>query len=395
MKNVLFITWDGPQTSYMEGLFLPIFCEIQKAKNYRFHVIQFTWGTTERIVMTQNKAEELNIFYTAKKIHRNPSAALGSFFTLFEGINFLKKYIKTHAIDIVMPRSTMPAIMVNRLKKRNYKILFDADGLPIEERIDFSALNKKSFLYNFLKKEEQSMLIKADTVITRTEKSIDFHLKALGNNLSEKFFVVVNGRDVNFFKPNNDQNELVRETLGLKGDTKVFIYSGSLGPQYGWDIMLKIFKGYLEINYNSVLLILTGNTDFAQKRIPAALQNHVIIKSVPFDEIPKFLSIGNIAFAIREPKASMVGVSPIKLGEYLLMEIPTIASAGIGDTEAILLDNPNCFLFRHECSDNIDKALHFIDAVVINPEKLRKTGLQSFSMERSVESYTKALNHCL
>ncbi len=24
MKNLLFITWDGPQTSYMEGLFMPI-----------------------------------------------------------------------------------------------------------------------------------------------------------------------------------------------------------------------------------------------------------------------------------------------------------------------------------------------------------------------------------
>ena len=23
-KNLLFITWDGPQTSYMEGLFIPI-----------------------------------------------------------------------------------------------------------------------------------------------------------------------------------------------------------------------------------------------------------------------------------------------------------------------------------------------------------------------------------
>ncbi len=26
-KNLLFITWDGPQTSYMEGLFMPIFNE--------------------------------------------------------------------------------------------------------------------------------------------------------------------------------------------------------------------------------------------------------------------------------------------------------------------------------------------------------------------------------
>ena len=167
MKNILFITWDGPQTSYMEGLFMPIFEQIQKQNAYRFHIIQFTWGTKERISITQKKARELNIRYTAKKIYRKPNATLGSFFTISKNLSFLKKYIKENNIQIVMPRSIMPSIMVNRLKKGTYKTLFDADGLPIEERIDFSGLKEKSFLYNFLKKEEAMMLRNADTVIPR------------------------------------------------------------------------------------------------------------------------------------------------------------------------------------------------------------------------------------
>lgn len=395
MKNVLFITWDGPQTSYMEGLFMPIFDHIQRQDNFRFHVIQFTWGTPERISITRKKAQELNIVYTAKRIHRKPNAAAGSLFTILNGVGFLAKYIKANSIDIVMPRSVMPSVMVNRLKAVNFKILFDADGLPIEERVDFSGLNKESHLYRFLKKEEKSILAKANTVITRTQKAVKFHLETAANDSGGKFFVVVNGRDINFFKPNTAQNFLTREELNLKKDTKVFVYSGSLGPQYGWDIMIKIFKRYLQLNYNAVFLILTGNIEYARKRIPASIQDHIILKSVAFDEIPKYLSVADIAFAIREPKPSMAGVAPIKLGEYLLMGIPTIASSGIGDTEDILMNNPNCFLFRHDAANAIEMAVNFIDVLgEADVEGLRKMGTSGFSMESSASSYRKALQHC-
>jgi glycosyltransferase involved in cell wall biosynthesis len=393
--NVLFITWDGPQTNYMEGLFMPIFHQIQKENKYRFHVIQFTWGTKNRTLITHKKAQELDIIYTSKKIHRKPNSLIGSFFTIIEGVSFIKKYLKNNPIDIIAPRSIMPSIMVNRLLIKNYKILFDADGLPIEERIDFSGLKKNGVLYTIYKKEERSMLLKADAVITRSKMAIDFHLNYIGKNYQDKFFVVVNGRDVDFFKPNIELSQKLREELNIKKDTKVFIYSGSLGPQYGWEIMIKIFKRYLQINHNSIFLIFTGNIEFASKRIPAALQNHIILKSSPFEDIPKYLSMGDIAFAIREPKPSMQGVAPIKLGEYLLVGIPTIASSGIGDTKDILKNKHFCFLFKHNETDSIENAIKFIEkAKYINKAEIQKFAVENFSMEISVASYNKALEYC-
>ena len=41
--NVLFITWDGPGSTYLESLFLPIF-RILAQSEIVFHVIQFTWA---------------------------------------------------------------------------------------------------------------------------------------------------------------------------------------------------------------------------------------------------------------------------------------------------------------------------------------------------------------
>jgi glycosyltransferase involved in cell wall biosynthesis len=393
MKNVLFITWDGPQTSYMEGLFMPILSQVQSQSNYKFHIIQFSWGDAKKVGITQNASHELHLNYTHREIIRKPLAVLGNIITIFKGIRFLKKYIKNNNITIVMPRSTMPAIMVNRIGKQNLKIVFDADGLPIEERVDFSGLSRKSNQYLFFKKEENKMLHLADAVLTRSHEAIKIHSQTIGNTVLNKFSVVLNGRNADFFQPNTSEREKMRKELSISDQTKVLVYCGSLGPQYGWDEMMAIFVNYKEKNHKVLFLILTGNVAFANERIPNEWKEFIIVKTVPFAEVPNYLSVADVAYAIREPKFSMQGVAPIKLGEYLLMGIPTIASAGIGDTEQILNSIPNCFLYHHQNPNRVAEAVSFIeDLGDTNFEEIRKYALPYFSLEKSGTSYCNALN---
>lgn len=391
MKKILFISWDGPQTTYMEGLFMPIFKEIGDKEPVSFHVIQFTWGDKERISQTEVAAAQLGITYVSFPVSRKPFVSTGSLITLIKGVSFLNKYIKDNEIEIVMPRSTLPSIMVNRIKKNNFKILFDADGLAIEERVDFAGLSKNSLMYRFFKAEETKMLKSADAVITRSQKAIDFHLQNIGKEYKDKFSVVYNGRNVDFFKPDSAIRLKMRETLGIRKNDKVFIYCGSLGPQYGWKEMTAIFSKYHEGNQQSKFLILTGDQEYAFQNLPIELKSNVIIKKVAFAEVPYYLNIADFAFAIREPKLSMQGVAPIKLGEYLLMGLPTIASAGIGDTESILKEAPNCLLFYHDKNNQVEKIVDSLDkATAGNQEKIRYIGEKYFSLQRSAESYIYA-----
>lgn len=393
MKNLLFITWDGPKTSYMEGLFMPILSQVQTQSKYGIHVVQFTWAAPEKIAITQNAANELQIIYTHREVIRKPIAVLGNIITIFKGIRFLKKYIKNNNITIVMPRSTMPAIMVNRIAKQNLKIVFDADGLPIEERVDFSGLSRKSKHYLFFKKEENKMLERADGVLTRSHEAIKIHSQTIGNTDLEKFSVVLNGRNTDFFKPNTSEREKMRKELSISEQAKVLVYCGSLGPQYGWDEMLAIFSKYQGENPKAQFLILTFNLAFAKERIPNELKESIIVKTVPFAKVPNYLSAADVAFAIREPKFSMQGVAPIKLGEYLLMGIPTIASLGIGDTEQILNSIPNCFLYHHQNPNRVAEAVAFIEGLrETNFEEIRKFAIPFCSIEKSATSYCNALN---
>lgn len=387
VKKILFVTWDGPQTSYLEGLFMPIFFEISQKLPVDFHIIQFTWSDYIKTFKTKKEADKLGIKYISHPVFRKPFTTFGSIITLIKGVAYLKKYIDANEIDIVMPRSTMPIIMLNRIKLNNCRIIFEADGLPLEERVDFSGLSKQSKQYKWLKYEEIKMLLRADKVITRSKRSIDFHLESIGERYRDKFSVIYNGRNPDIFKPNLSLRDSIRAELDIAKDERVFVYCGSLGPQYGWKEMIMIYEKYLIIDKKATFLILTGSLEFANKNMPARFKNKIIVKRVPFKDVPKYLNIADIAFAIREPKTSMKGVAPIKLGEYLLMGIPTIASAGIGDSEAILNKVPNCFLFEHT-DQSINDVMKFLSKPMKNKQyEIREIGLQYFSLNQSVQSY--------
>ena len=392
-KNLLFITWDGPQTSYMEGLFMPIFQEIAKTSDVKFHVLQFTWADENKIAQTKMSAEKMGITYSALPIIRKPNVSVGSLLTVFTSSNKIKNYIQENNIDVVMPRSTFPAMIVNKIKNKHFKIIFDADGLPIEERIDFSGLQKNSFQYKLMKSAETKMLKNADAVITRSQKAIDVHINNIGNENRNKFSVVFNGRDKNLFKLNNNSRVEARKELGLENEF-LFVYAGSLGLQYCFPEMLEIFKNHTKAN-NSKFLILTGNTEFAEQNIPNELKSSVILKSVKSDEVPYYLNAGDAAFALRQPSFSMQGVAPIKLGEYLLCGLPVIASKGIGDTGDILKNFEECYLYDHSIGLQSQSKLviNFLEkAIFADKSRIADKAKDYFSLEAAADSYIKILN---
>jgi len=403
-KNLLFITWDGPQTSYMEGLFMPIFQEIAKNTEMSFHVLQFTWADENKINQTKKVAEEMGVKYTAMPIIRKPNVSVGSLLTVFTSSIKIKKYIKENNIDIMMPRSTFPAMMVNqilgggKIPFRGFrgKLMFDADGLPIEERVDFAGLKRDSFQYKLMKSAETKMLKNADAVITRSQKAIEVHLETIGAESRNKFSVVFNGRNKDHFKLNSEARQKAREELKLT-DEFLFVYAGSLGPQYCFPEMLEIFINHTT-THDSKFLILTGNIHFAKQNIPAELTSNIILKSVQSAEVPFYLNAGDVAFALRQPSHSMQGVAPIKLGEYLLCGLPVIASKGIGDTDDILENFDECYLFDHSSGLQTQKQniAEFLEkAIFADRNNITKKAQGYFSLEAAAESYINVIKNLL
>ncbi len=222
MANCLFITWDGPNTSYLEGLFLPIFDELAE-HGHNFHILQFTWGSSEQIESTASFCRAAQIPYRSVKISRRLGPA-GPFLSAVRGARHIGAAIRDWKIDTLMPRSLMPAIAT--LSMRNQpalRIIFDADGFVADERVDFAGLSPKSISYRILRDVEAQMVRVADIVLTRTDAAISILLARAGSGTDPaKFRVVTNGRRMVPLEKIVEPTERNGPVVG---------YIGTIGPQ--------------------------------------------------------------------------------------------------------------------------------------------------------------------
>jgi hypothetical protein len=404
--NILFLTWDGPQVNYLESLFIPIFSNLQVNYNINIHIMQFTWQdrSYEKKGNIQQICKNNNIKYTALNINRT-IPIIGQFITVYRGALLLKKYIVKNNIDVIMPRSIMPAIITLKASPRlkNIKILFDADGLALDERIDFAGWSHSNIMYRYLRDAEALAVVKADTVIVRSSKAIDILVARAGARIDKrKIFVVSNGRDQNLFKPLSYKQWLdKRQDLGISEDCPLIVYAGSAGDQYCFNEMLLFFSEVKKIRDDARMLILTMNIEYAKQilnNIKAEIAKDVILDTIPYNEIPYYLGIADLGLAFRTPTFSMQAVSPIKLGEYLLCGVPVVSTKGIGDTELYITEKKCGYLVEDLNEESLKKmASWFIYEYLPNKEiykeNSREIGEKYFSLDSSIKSYIDAINH--
>ncbi|EOZ98792.1 hypothetical protein A33Q_1446 [Indibacter alkaliphilus LW1] len=393
MKKLLFISWDSDKSNYMETLFFPILQGLSERGLIEARVIQFSWASKTQVSRIQKSALDRGINYTHYKVKRKPFAGLGALEAVYRGVFLLKKYIEENAIDILMPRSTMPATMVNRLwdwiGKSGVKVIFDADGFPLQERVDFTGMKKDSLYYRLLHKEESKMLLKADRVLVRSTKAKEDHGKTIGADGESKISVVANGRDAAHFAIDQDKRNEIRKSIGIQDDEILWVYIGSLGPQYRLEDMLKLFAKYWEENQDSKFLILTPENKVELGVIPAAVQDATIVHTATYTEIPAYLNAGDLGLSLRKDAPSISGLAPIKTGEYLMMGLPVIVSPGVGDTDQLLKGREFAFFWESGKEKELSNWLRKISA--LSPSSIREFAIPHFSLEKSLDDYSKAL----
>lgn len=393
--NILFICWDSDQTNYLENLFFPIFRALQGTTPWQFHVMQFSWASEEEVGRIRLLAKGSGIRYTQVPVARWPSPTIGSLRTLRTASQKIKEYLQSNTIDCLMPRSTLPAWMVLRLnrwvKARSLPVVFDADGLPIQERIDFAGLNPASLHCRWLRHVESSMVRRADRVLTRSEKAIAMHLAGSGAGQGGKFFRVRNGRDPAVFLPNSTARTAIRQQLGISDSTRLWLYSGSIGPQYQVSEMLQLFWSCYQENPSHRFIFLVRNKEALRAHIPEYLNPLVCIETVPFAKVPDYYAAADLGISLRKSAPSLAGLAPIKIGEYLLSGLPVLLSEEIGDLSEMLDKEKACFVYRK----NPHEFRRWLDETRDLPKnEIRALGERNFGMQQTIVDYKLALEYC-
>lgn len=398
-KKVLFVTWDGPQVTYLESLFLPIFQRLA-VHGYGFHVLQFTWADATRRAESALACEKAGCSYRSVPVFRRPLAA-GSLVTALRGGARVRAAVQELGIDLLMPRSTLPALAVRRAMRPGARlpVVFDADGLPHDERVDFGGWSADGLAYRMLRDLEASAVRGADAVLTRSSKAVDILLARAGPGMDRaRFTVVGNGRDEKLFQPAlASEREAMRAELKIPTMAPLLAYAGSLGHQYCLPEMLAFFRAVRQRRPDSRLLLLTGATEEAEQLLagqPDLRQACTVLRLLPGD-VARHLAACDLGLALRRPSFSMQAVAPIKLGEYLLCGLPVLASLGIGDTAAVIepgVGRPLATMAEDELQQAAD---WFVGQVLPDragfAARCRSSGVANFGLAATVDAYARAL----
>ncbi|MCL6261246.1 hypothetical protein M3O96_19245 [Aquiflexum sp. TKW24L] len=390
-KQVLFVTWDSPHVNYLENLFIPIFQELKERFGIQFHIVQFMWGANELIQQRRKKFLELGIPYQAfRTSQKYPLTSLLK--AVFFDTLRIKKYIKKHGIEIIMPRAvTSLAIVHGLVKNPNLKLIFDADGFPLDERVDFSGLSPLSLRYRYFRDIEFKGYQLADSIICRSEKAKLIIASRAGAKFNDKkVFVVNNGT----FKP----SKLQAFTTDSNAERCQFVYLGSSGPQYMLGEMLQIFGMVKEEIGFASFRILTFQVDqvkeFIQEKFPT-LYSVVEVRTVSPDEVMGELENADFGISFRTPSFSVQGVAPIKISEYLSAGLNVIYNSGTGDVETLLEGKDFAFCIHDFSPTHHPELIQWVKMKLGKNQRkeVRDFAASNFSLERISLTYQKVIQY--
>lgn len=387
--KILFVTWDGPQVNYVENLFLPIFAGLSR-HGIRTDVLQFRWGTDAQAEAVRAACEQAGCGYGAVPIRRG-LGGLGPFATAVAGERQVRRAVARFGSDALMPRSLMPAIAVACAGGARLRpIIFDADGLAADERVDFGAMSRSGPTYRVMKAAERRTVRDSVSVLVRSAAAARI-LREQAQVGADRFHVVANGRDEAAFHPFDEaERRSVREALGIDAGAPLAVYAGSVGLQYRFDLIRAFAAELVRLRPDARLLVLSGSPELAREELAGSALAPVILRSPP-DEVPRYLAAADIGLAYRANAFSMQAVAPVKLGEYLLCGVPAVGNAAVGDTASAT----EAGVFFADEAGPAAAARWLIEEILPRREeyraRARAIGVERFSLRRSVDDYLEAV----
>lgn len=392
IRNILFVTWDGPQTSYLEGLFLPIFARLRQ-EGYAFHVLQFSWASPEVRSNRAAAAAAHGIPYRAINIIKR-GGPVGPGIGVLRATGHIRRAVRDWDIDTLMPRALIAALAVLRLRQREkdrLTIVFDSDGLAADERVDFRGDSPHRMAYRLLRDVEGEMVRQSDAVLCRTEAACDIlHARAGAGTSRELFHVVSNGVDPARFR------EALSSRKEMPGRGFTLCYCGSIGVQYRLPDMLFLAKALHEHIPDLRFHIYTGSPDAVRSELGnTGLQDAdwILCQRLAAHDVPGALAACDLGLALRSTRFSMSAVSPIKLGEYLMAGVPVVGTPGVGDTAPLIERG----VFLASDGKDIRPILRWITEE-IRPDRERwlqrchEVAVEKLSVEAAAELYGMALS---
>jgi glycosyltransferase involved in cell wall biosynthesis len=177
----------------------------------------------------------------------------------------------------------------------------------------------------------------SDKIIAVTP-GIKANLESVYQIPGEKITVVPNGANTSLFKPL--EQDACRKDLGLDLETSYVCFVGNLAPWQGVEYLVKAAPSILS-RFPDCHFLIVG--DGVMKNELLNLSRDLEIEDkfiftgvVPYDRVPVYVNASDVCAApFILARNAKIGLSPLKLYEYMACGKPVVASAISGVTEAL------------------------------------------------------------
>jgi glycosyltransferase involved in cell wall biosynthesis len=272
-------------------------------------------------------------------------------------------------------------------------LVFDFQGSLTGEMVDHHFLNPRGIFYKPMRALEGWITHQPATIFTSAAYQAqllerEYHVPA------RKIIHVPDGVNPEWFRPWSDQErqefraqkfQLKVETLGIKAGRSVVVYLGLLADYQGVDHLLQAAQKILARGVDTHFLIMgyPGTEKYIRWAREMGIADRVVFPGrIPYEDIARWLAVGNIAVAPKLSRSEGNG----KILNYMASALPVVA-----------FDNPVARDYLGEDgiyapSGDIDALAQGIEFLLTDREtartlgkKLRTRALEKFSWDASAK----------
>ncbi len=286
------------------------------------------------VVRCQERIPPKDLAHLNIKIARLPNLTFpGSFLSYVNSIFIIWLQILVARPKLVYQRDSGINVGVMLGKLCHVPVVLEINGNPLD---DDKLLNK---VPKFLSERALKVGYSMASVVTTPSENLSHFLLSFGVS-SKKIFVIKNGVNSEIFYPMN--KFACRKKMGLNTDCFYFCFVGTLLPWQGLDVALVAFSDFMRKEGNpEVKLLIVGEGPLKDKlkRKAKALnieKSVLFLGNVSYYDVPLYINSSDVCIApFTSWRNTGIGLSPLKLYEYLSCGKPVIASAIPGVMELI------------------------------------------------------------
>jgi glycosyltransferase involved in cell wall biosynthesis len=270
--------------------------------------------------------------------HRFGITSIDRYWAIFSSLPIFWKLIRKGGFDVILnyavPTYGLQVVLLGKLF-----------GVPVLQRVlDVSSEIRQS-IWNPLIAIFEKLCFHFATRVSTNNPAMTQYVKSLTPKIkAEKISMHYPPLDRKFFLPQPRNQDLAR-SLGLTIEDKVIVYMGSFFYFSGLDKVISVFANKLKLHPQVKLLLIGGGEQDTQLRQLAKkmnLSNNVVFTGfVPFQDLGKYLCLGDVAINPLEISNVASSAFPNKVLQYMAVGLPTVSTkldglyAAFGDTSGI------------------------------------------------------------